>query len=145
MDVRRSDVSFQRLVFLLLVAGTAAAALLLGAFDRYRDTLVEWVTADAGRSARRIELIFAAFAVLLLAPIVAIAAYLSSLGRRAARAQEYPPPGFRVLRDTPIIRGHEALSKGRSLQGIAVFLSAAAVLIGLLFWKLASLFTVPNR
>ena len=137
MDVRKADPVFRRLAIAVLVAGTCAGALLILVVERYREALAEWVRADAGRSAQRIELVLAGFVVLLLAPLVATAMYLSSLGRRTVLTREFPPPGFRVIRDTPIARGPEALSRGRSLQGIAVFLSAASLLIGALLWQLA--------
>jgi hypothetical protein len=137
MDIRKADAAFRRLAIGVLVTGTCAAALLILVVERYRGALAEWVRADAGRSAQRIELVLAGFAVLLAAPLVVMAMYLSSLGRRTVLTGEFPPPGFRVIRDTPIARGPAALSRGRSLQGIAVFLSAASVLIGVLLWRLA--------
>jgi len=140
MNVRRADPAFRRLAIIIVVAGTCAAAFVIGLLGRSRDALADWVRADAGRSAQRIELILVVFALLLSAPLVAMAAYLTSLGGRAVRAREFPPPGFRVIRDTPIINGDDAVSRGRWLQGAAVILTAAAVAMGLLFWRLAALF-----
>jgi len=145
MEVRRADAAFQRLVVLVLVAGTCAGALLIGAFDRYREALADWVRADAGQLARRIELVFAVFAAVLVAPLVGMAAYLSSLGRCTVRTGAFPPLGFRVIRDTPVVRGPAARSRGRTLQGVAVLLIGAAMLIGLLLWRLASLFAAGIR
>jgi hypothetical protein len=141
MDVRRADAAFQRFAIAVLVVGTCVGVVLIGIADRYRGVLADWVRADAGQSTQRIGLIFGVFAVLLVAPLVAMAAYLSSLGRRTVLSGEYPPPGSRVIRDTPIARGSEAFSRGRVLQGVAVFPCAAAVVIGLLLWRLASLFS----
>jgi|SRR5215467_2447675 len=145
MEVRRADATFQRLVVLVLVAGTCAGAVFVGAVDRYREALADWVRADAGQLARRIELVFAVFAAVLVAPLVGMAAYLSSLGRCTVRTGEFPPLGFRVIRDTPVVRGPAALSRGRTFQGVAVLLSAAAVTIGLLLWRLASLLAARIR
>jgi hypothetical protein len=145
MEVRRADAAFQRLVLLVLVAGACAGALLVGAIDRYREALADWVRADAGRLAQRIELVFAVFAAALVTPLVGMAAYLSSLGRRTVRTGEFPPLGFRVIRDTPVVRGAAAHSRGRTLQGVAVLLSGGAMLIGLLLWRLASLFAAGIR
>jgi len=145
MDVRQADPGFRRLAIVVLIAGVCAGGVLIGAVDRYRDTLADWVRADSSRLAQRLELIFVAFTVLLVAPLVAVAAYLSSLGGRTVRAGEYPPPGSRVIRDTPIVRGGEALARGRTLQGLAALLSAASVVIGLLLWRLASSFAARMR
>jgi hypothetical protein len=142
MDVRRADVAFRRVVFAVLGASACAAALLIRGLEQYQEPLSAWVRADAGRSTQRIELVVAVFAILLVAPLVAVATYLSSLGRRAVRSGEFPPPGTRVIRDTPIARGAEALSRGRVLQGVAVFLWAAAVVTGMLLWRLAGFFAV---
>lgn len=145
MEVRKADPGFRRLVIVVLVAGVCAGGVLIVSFDRYREALADWVRADSSRLGQRLELIFAAFAVLLAAPLVAMAAYLSSLGGRTVRAGEYPPPGSRVIRDTPIVRGREALSWGRALQSLAALLSAASVVIGLLLWRLASSFAARMR
>ena len=140
INVRKADAAFRRLAIAVLIASTLAGAVLIGVLNRYRGALADWVRSDAGRSAQRAELILAVFAALLLAPLVAMAAYLSSVGGRAVRTGEFPPPGSRVITDTAIVRGHDALSRGRLLQGGAVFLCTAALIIGFLLWRLASLF-----
>lgn len=140
MNVRRADPAFRRLAIVVLAAGTCAGALLIAAFERYRGALIDWVRVDPVRSSDRIELIFFLFALLLSAPLVAMAVYLSSLGGRAVAAGEFPPPGCRVIRDTPIISGDQAVSRGRWLQGVAVMLTAVSVAMGLLIWRVASLF-----
>jgi hypothetical protein len=69
-----------------------------------------------------------------------MAAYLTSLGRSIVRHAEYPPPGFRVVRDTFVLRGAAAHARGRVFQGVSVFLAGAAAVMGLLLWRLAALF-----
>jgi len=142
MDVRRADAAFRRVVFAVLGASACAAALLIRGLERYQEPLSAWVRGDAIGSTPRTEIVVAVFAIVLVAPLAAVATYLSSLGRRAVRSGEFPPPGARVIRDTPIARGTEACSRGRVLQGVAVFLWAAAVVTGMLLWRLAGLFVV---
>ena len=145
MEVRRADAGFRRLAIGLVAAGTCAGAVVISVFDRYRDGLADWVRADPARFAQRIELLFAVFAVLLLTPVVAMAVYLSSLGGRTVRTREFPPPGARVIHDTPVLNGDRAVSRGRWLQGGAVCLGAASFLIGLMLWRLASTLTSGIR
>ena len=52
-------------------------------------------------------------AVVLSAPLVAFAVYLWSLGAKVLRARQFPPPGYRVIRDTPVIGGQAAVLRGR--------------------------------
>jgi hypothetical protein len=139
MDIRKADAVFRRQAIALLAGALCAGVLLIAGFERYQGELAEWVRADAARTALRLELVFGVFAVVLLTPLLAMASYLRALGRRAVRTREFPPPGFRVIRDTPIVRGFDAVTRGRSLRGVAVFLTASAVLVFLFLWRLAAL------
>src|SRR5688572_19353929 len=83
--------------------------------------------ADPGASTKRARVAFLALAALLLAPLLAFAVYLWSLGGRVLRAQEFPPPGLRVIRDTAVLTGARAVSRGRLLKVLAV--SALSVVL----------------
>jgi hypothetical protein len=65
----------------------------------------DWVLADPKSSALRVKLVFLLPAAILLAPLFALAVYLWSLGGRVVRAREFPPPGLRLIPDTPIVTG----------------------------------------
>jgi len=53
-------------------------------------------------------------------------------GRRVRRTLRFPPPGATVLRDTAILEGEAAASRGRLLQflGVTLIFCAVAVVIG---------------
>jgi len=138
-DIRKTDPNARRKVVLILVVGTCAGALLIAAFERYRIPLSDWVLADPGASAQRARSVLILLAVLLLAPLLAFAAYLWSLGERVVRAREFPPPGLRVIRDTPVITGESAVSRGRLLKVLALGCGIAAAALGLLLWRFQSL------
>ena len=53
--------------------------------------------------------------------------------------QQWPLPGVRVLRDTPIRRGPAARSMGRWLNAAAAVLMLLAFATGLVSWRLLSL------
>ena len=110
-EVRRADPAARRTAALVLVAGTRAGALLLVAFTRYRVALSDWVLAlaDPGSTAQRVKLVLLLPAAVLLAPLLALAVYLCAVGGRVVRAREFPPPGLRVIRDTPIVTGERAV------------------------------------
>jgi hypothetical protein len=137
-DVRRADPAVRRQAVLILVVGACVGALLIMAFERYRISLSDWVLADPKASMERARSVVLLLAVLLLAPLLALAAYLWSLGGRVVRAREFPPPGFRVIRDTLVITGDRAISRGRLLKVLAVSSGIASAVLGLLLWQLAS-------
>jgi hypothetical protein len=138
-DVRPADPAVRRRAVLVLVVGTCVGALLIVAFERYRIPLSDWVLADPAVSSRRLRLVFLGLAGLFLAPLLAFAAYIWSLGVKVVRAREFPPPGLRVIRDTPVVRGERAVSRGRLLKVLALACGIAAVALGLLFWRFESL------
>ena len=138
-EVRRADPAVRRQVALVLVLGVCLGALLIVAFERYRGPLTDWVLADPGTSTQRLRLVFLLLAALSVAPLLAFAAYVWSLGERVLRAREFPPPGLRVIRDTAVITGERAVSRGRLLKVLALGCGIASAVLGFLLWYLQSL------
>jgi len=138
--VREADPAVRRRAVLFLLAGTCVGALLIVGFERYHIPLRDWILAEPEASAQRVKLVLLLLAALLLAPLIVFATYVWSLGERVLRAREYPPPGLCVIRDTPVITGERAISRGRLLKVLALGCGIASVGLGLLLWRLASLF-----
>jgi hypothetical protein len=137
-EVRRADPAVRRQAVSLVVFGTVVGALLILGLEHYRTPLRDWLLAEPGERARRVKLALSLPATLLSAPLVAFAAYLWSLGARVVRAGEFPPPGYRVIRDTSVIVGPAAVLRGRGLKAFAVCLGVASALLWLLLWWLGS-------
>src|SRR5215468_4564944 len=134
IEARRADAAARRTAALVLVAGTCVGALLLVAFTRYRVALSDWVLADPRSSAQRVKLVLLLPAAVLLAPLVALAVYLWALGGKVVRTREFPPPGLRVIRDTPIVTGERAVSRGRLLKVLALGCGIASAALAVLLW-----------
>ena len=137
-DVRKADPTARRYAVFLLLVGTCVGALLIAGFDRYYAPLHDWMLSDPEASAPRIRLVFLLLVTLLPAPMLAFAAYFWSLGTRILRAREFPPPGLRVIRDTPVVTGARAVFRGRLLKALALGCGIASVVLGILCWWLAS-------
>ena len=136
--VRKADPAARRWAVVVVVVGSFVGALLILAFERYRVSLGDWVLAELGEAAARVGWVVLALAAALLAPMLSFAAYLWWLGRRVVDAQEFPPAGVRVIRDTVVLTGEKAISRGRVLKMLAVGCIAACVVLGLLLWRFAS-------
>ena len=136
--VRKADPAARRWAVVVVVVGSFVGALLILAFERYRVSLGDWVLAEPGEAAARARWVVLALAAALLAPMLSFAAYLWWLGRRVVDAQEFPPAGLRVIRDTVVLTGEKAISRGRVLKMLAVGCIAACVVLGLLLWRFAS-------
>ena len=104
-DVRRTDPAARREAAVLVVLGAVVGPLLILGFGRYRTPLRDWLLAEPGEVGYRVKLAFFLAAALLSAPLIAFAGYLWSLGAKVVRTGEFPPLGYRVVRDTLVVAG----------------------------------------
>lgn len=65
------------------------------------------------------------------------AAALFRDGLRIRRAGQFPPPGAKVLRDTPVVRGDIARMRATLLMASGVLLGVCLVVLGLMGLQLA--------
>ena len=142
-EIQKADPAARRQAVLLVIFGTAVGALLIAAFEHFREPFREWLLSEPAETARRAKLAAYVSAFVLCAPVIAFAIYLWLLGARVLRAQQFPPPGLRVIRDTPVIGGRGAMIRGHVFQILAVCLGMSAALLCLFFWWLAR--TISER
>lgn len=76
--------------------------------------------------------------------ILVLGAVLWHSALRTHAAGQYPPPGTRVLRDTPVLEGEAALRRARLLRMVAVLCLFVAVALVLLAWRVAPLFSLTR-
>jgi hypothetical protein len=136
-EVRRADPAARRQAVRFLILGALVGTVLIVGFERYRTPVHDWLLSKPEELAHRVKLVFLLSAVVLSAPLLAFAVYLWSLGANVLRARQFPPPGYRVMRDTPVIGGRAAVSRGRAFKLLALCLGIASVLLWLLLWRLA--------
>ena len=70
--------------------------------------------------------------ILMFLSFVPAALYLFGLGRTVLRESLFPPPGMKVIKDTPLLEGPEAQLRGIAFLFIALFIFLMA-LIGALY------------
>jgi hypothetical protein len=136
-EVRRADPAARRQAVLFIIFGALVGTVLIVGFERYRTPLRDWLFSEPEELAHRVKLVFLLSAVVLSAPLVGFAVYLWSLGAKVLCARQFPPPGYRVIRDTPVIGGKAAVSRGRGFKVLALCLGVASALLWLLLWRLA--------
>ncbi len=54
-------------------------------------------------------------------PAVGIGTYFLYQGNQIRRARQYPSPGTRVLKDTPVLEGTPAIMRGQLIMGLGGF------------------------
>lgn len=96
-----------------------------------------WIVADSQAMIHRIRIAIVLISALISLPLFAFSCYLWHLGAGIIRAQEFPPSGYWVLTDAPVIRGTKALFRGRAIKILGICFGAASILFGFLFWTMA--------
>ena len=118
-EIERADPSARRRA---LVAAGVVAALGWAAFF----ILQEWLSQLRGSGETELRrslagaMIWGSWAAAL--PVAALAAWLWRYGGRVCRAARFPPPGAKVIRDTPVVNGDAARLRGTAMRILAVFL-----------------------
>ena len=136
-EVQKADPEARRQAILVIVIGAALGGLLISGFDYLREPFAGWLASEPAQTARRARLAMSIAVFVLAAPAIAAAIYFWLLGARVLRAQQFPPPGFRVIRDTPIVRGPAAMTRGHSIQVLAVCLGLSTGVLCLFIWWFA--------
>ena len=136
-EVRKADPAARRRAVLVIIFGTALGALLIAGIEYFREPFSEWLLSKPVEMAQRAKLVIFVSAVVLSAPVIAVAIYLWLLGTKVLRAQEFPPPGLRVIRDTPVIGGSGAVTRGHAFQFLALCLGVSFAVLWFFFLWLA--------
>jgi hypothetical protein len=111
------------LVLVILILGGA----LLVALYFHEERISEWAREHLFQLAQQPTFLFLVAFVLML-PLVGAAVHVYRLAGRVVTSQRMPPPGQKVIKDTPIITGSKAVRQGRSMQVIAVLMAVIGIL-----------------
>lgn len=137
-EVQKADPKARRLALVFLAIGAGVGTLLILTVEQHQGTIREQLLAEPTRAPDRIRSAFLISAVLLSTSLVIFAAYFWNLGAKVRRAQGFPPPDVRLIRDTPVVYGEEAAFRARVLQALAMGLLILTGLLLAAFWYLAA-------
>jgi hypothetical protein len=107
--------------------------------QEYQPALLEWAASDPARMRSRAQLLIAAAAMILLAPLAGFAVYLWRLGTRTLSEARFPPEHHDVIKDVLVMRGADARARGRLLRACATTVFVLIALMGLVLLRLATL------
>jgi hypothetical protein len=100
--------------------------------NRINDPLTSWVLEDP---ASRAPLALGVLGALLVLPLVIFAIYMLRMGTRAIAVRQFPPAGYRLLRNVAPVTGEPALRQGRLVRIMAMLLVAGAIAIAVFLWR----------
>jgi uncharacterized membrane protein YidH (DUF202 family) len=128
-EVQRADVRIRRLAILALAVALLGGAVLSVQFESWL-TDVQHMPVEVARES--LTRVFSWCVGIGTVAIALAGCHFWWWGRRIRRTQRFPPPGATVLRNTVVLGGHAAASRGTMLQilGVTLILCAAAAAIG---------------
>jgi hypothetical protein len=135
-EIEKGDSRALGFALLILGAATVLGTGLFLAAGALGPAVGAWMRQDLDA---RLRLVTAVMMLLLAGPALGMGAYVWRLGRRTVRAQRYPPPGVRVLRDTAVVAGPRAVRLGTVMQWFAALIAAAGLLAAVFLWRLVTL------
>lgn len=138
-EIQRADTKTRR-YFLMGMMLLFLSALILRPIV---DNIGVWVAADPELIGQKIPIIVSGITLAFM-PLLFMGIYCWQLGRSVIHSGQFPSPGMKVLVDTPIIRGHKALMKGRVLQLVGLLLSASSIAFPIAFWFVLDRVTSPT-
>ena len=136
-NLQGADSATRRRVVKLLALAAFSGSLVSIGVAHYREAVHEWALSDAADPGGRVQVLFVLASAMLSLPLLAFAVYLWRLGARVQFAKRFPPPGYRVIRDTPVLVGKAAVTRARSLKLLALCLMVAAALLLVALRRLA--------
>lgn len=137
-EIHRADPALRKLMLYAAVLVTAAVIAGVIIFQRWYAN-VQLLPSDQAWRALLLAMTWIAAAMLLI--VVAGSVYALRLGTRIKRIGQYPPDEARMLRDTVILHGKQARSRGNLLQMVGALLLVLALLLLTLCVRVVSMFS----
>ena len=135
-EIHKADPGVQRTGLVIVGAAAILGVLLMSIAASLRPDFEAWVRQDLKV---RLLLVLIELTLLTAVPALVMAGYLWHLGLRIIRAQRYPPPGLRVVRDTLVVSGQAAGRRGRLVQAFGAVIGLASLLLAFFLVRLLAL------
>ena len=131
--IQPADPGARRKSLWLIGIATIIGAGLILAFEFFREDIQQWLERNIDYLLENSIIVFF-FSLALIAPILVGETYLLLLGNRTVRAKRFPPPGYAVVRNTPILEGARGLRRGRIIQALSLLLLFSTAAIPFVLW-----------
>jgi hypothetical protein len=135
-EIHRADPDARRNAILLLLACAVAGSALIAALP----AIELWLTSGTQGMKQDLAVALVSIGLMICLPLLVFSTRVWTRGAKVRRQLCFPLDGDRVIRDTPVLRGHDALVRARILQGLAIALGIAALFIVWTMWRFANLF-----
>jgi len=131
VEIHRADPRLRRLTLIVMSAGVVVALLAMVWVHQWLRSTSMMPTAQL---VAELNIIVGAAMSGVALCLLLLAAYAARLGRRIADERRWPLARSRVLRDTQVRSGNDALALGRMLNLASILLIVLGIAAGILGW-----------
>lgn len=114
---------------LMLVGGAVVLGAVLLVFDTFYEVKSEALFRSIALHFLDRPLTMFLVLLALVVPMVAVSVYIFIQAGRIVKSQRMPYPGQKVIKDTVVIEGDEAVKRGRGLQFLAVVMTVFSLMV----------------
>jgi hypothetical protein len=132
-EIQKADLNARRKAILIVLVGAVIGSALVMTVQLNRSRIGTWLFAHRGYFLEHPEVV-ALFFFVLMFPVLASAAYQWRFAARTIAARRFPPPGAQVVRNTTVLSGETAVTRGRLLQALAGILALIGLLMPAAIW-----------
>lgn len=134
-EIQKADPKARKkAIWIVLVASILGTLILLPFSFSSSNTMFQTWMESKLLYAVRYPLLAAGISGVLITPILCAALYLFQYSRKCVASEKIPPPGYSVIKDTPVLRGSSAITRGRLVQILSMILCFASISIPLMIW-----------
>lgn len=130
-EIQRADDRRRKVAIIVLVAVLISGVVLWVVFE-------EWMMAmrslpvEAARTS--LSKVFSLSMAIMVLCVCGAGWHCWRVGERVRRSLRFPPPDATVVRDTMVLSGQAAVSRGRLLQVLGVILILCAICLAVMSW-----------
>lgn len=135
-QIQRADPTTRRRLLIVLLVVLVVGGAVVWWLERWLGDLTAEVAADPDQLVEKAEFLLGVFVLAFTVPLLLGAALIWRLGTRVVAAQRFPPPGTKVVRDTPVVSGAAARRRGEVLRVCAAAVAVGAIAVPLMLFQL---------
>jgi hypothetical protein len=135
VEIHKADPKARRWLTIVFVLTIIAAVFTIFVLRYYKDDLKVWAKQNRETAA---QVRFYVLTLSMIGPLFILSLWARRFSLRIQKADRFPPPKAKLLRDIPIRTGRAAARYARFFHNMALFGLLTCIMICILMWLLHS-------
>lgn len=138
LEIVKADKGLRNRVVAALIAVAVLGAVCIRALNWTLDELARSAEPASEAAMGTLRTLFAFLTTMMAVTLIGAGTYLAFFSAKILKLSRFPPVGFRVIKDTRVVTGKQARTRGVAGIGLATLLILAGSTLPVLAWRLMS-------